>query len=144
MVPQRNDGQAIISAHPAQGPESFALAGAPLPVAVKSHMVAVFDQNDTTAGDFGTMSLYINNGPAFTAAIPTDMYLDEIDDINNWLGRAQWGDPLFDGLIDEFRMYDHALSAGEVATSFNTGPVPAPVPVLTVNRDTGVISLTNQ
>ena len=107
-------------------------------------MVAIFDQFDTTAGDFGTITLYVNNGPAVTAPIPTDMYLDEINDNNNWLGRAQWGDPLFDGLIDEFRIYNTALTASDVSASFAAGPEPAPLPVLTVNRTTGVISLTNQ
>ena len=72
------------------------------------------------------------------------MLLDLINDNNNWLGRAQWGDPLFDGLIDEFRIYDTRLTAAEVAASFTAGPEPAPLPVLTVNRDTGVISLANQ
>ena len=145
MVPQRGEtGHAIASAHPAQGPESFASAGFGLPTGVRSHMVAIFDQFDTTAGDFGTITLYVNNGPAVTAPIPTDMYLDEINDNNNWLGRAQWGDPLFDGLIDEFRIYNTALTASDVSASFAAGPEPAPLPVLTVNRTTGVISLTNQ
>jgi hypothetical protein len=145
MVPQRDgNGQALASAHSSNNVENFAYAGFPLPVGTKSHMVAIYDQTNLTAGPSGTISLYVNNGPAVTAAIPEGMLLHLINDNNNWLGRAQWGDPLFDGLIDEFRIYDHALSAAEVNTSFTTGPVPAPVPVLSVNRDTGVISLTNQ
>jgi hypothetical protein len=51
---------------------------------------------------------------------------------------------LFDGLIDEFRIYNHALSAAEVTASFNTGPEAAPLPVLVINRDTGAISLDNK
>jgi hypothetical protein len=108
-------------------------------------MVAVYEQLNTAAGPNGTITLYVNNGAPVTAAIPDNMLaLDLITDNNNWLGRAQWGDPLFDGLIDEFRIYDAALSAADVAASFAAGPEPAPVPVLTVNRDTGVISLANQ
>jgi hypothetical protein len=145
MVPQRDgNGQALASAHSSANVENFAYAGFPLPVGVKSHMVAVYDQTNTAAGPDGTVSLYVNNGSAVTAAIPPGMFLDLINDNNNWLGRAQWGDPLFDGLIDEFRIYDHALSAAEVTASFAAGPEPAPVPVLTVNRSTGVISLSNQ
>jgi Concanavalin A-like lectin/glucanases superfamily len=67
-----------------------------------------------------------------------------LSDVNNWLGRSQWGDPLYDGSIDEFRIYNTALSAGEVADSFATGPDPAPLPLLIVNRGTGAMSLSNQ
>lgn len=145
MVPQRDgNGQALASAHSAAGAENFAYAGFPLPVGQKSHMVAVYDQTNTAAGPDGTITLYVNNGAPVTAAIPPGMFLDFINDNNNWLGRAQWGDPLFDGLIDEFRMYDVPLTAADVAASFTAGPEPAPVPTLTVDRSTGVISLTNQ
>jgi hypothetical protein len=145
MVPQRDgNGQAGASAHSSANAENFAYAGFPLPTGVRSHMVAVYDQNNTTAGLDGTISLYVNNGPVVQAPIPAGMFLDFINDNNNWLGRAQWPDPLFDGLIDEFRVYDTALSAADVAASYAAGPVPAPVPVLTVNRSTGVISLSNQ
>ena len=145
MVPQSDRaGQAIASAHSAGGIENFAEAGAALPVGTRSHMVAVFNQNDPTAGLNGTLTLYVNNGAPKTAAIPDGLFLDSFTDNNNWLGRAQWGDPLFDGLIDEFRIYDVPLTASEVAANFTAGPDPAPVPTLTVDRSTGVISLTNQ
>jgi hypothetical protein len=145
MVPQRDgNGQALASMHSETNVENFAYAGFPLPVGVKSHMVAIYDQNNFTAGPNGTLTLFVNNGAPVTAAIPDGVLLNFITDNNNWLGRAQYGDPLFDGLIDEFRIYDHALTAGEVATNFTAGPEPAPVPVLTVNRSTGVISLSNQ
>lgn len=145
MVPQRDvNGQALASAYASTGTENFAYAGFPLPTGQKSHMVAVYDQLNTTAGANGTISLYVNNGPVVTAPIPDGMDLDLITDNNNWLGRAQYGDPLFDGLIDEFRIYDTALTAAEVAASFTAGPEPAPLPVLVVNRTTGAISLANQ
>jgi hypothetical protein len=33
----------------------------------------------------------------------------------NWLGRSQWSaDGYYQGLIDEFRIYNRALSDGEV------------------------------
>jgi hypothetical protein len=35
---------------------------------------------------------------------------------NNWIGRSSFpADPLFDGLIDDFRIYSRALSAAEIA-----------------------------
>ncbi|WP_428305734.1 LamG domain-containing protein [Lacipirellula sp.] len=141
---QSINGQASASVHSSGGVENFAHSGAPLATGVKSHMVAVFDHTNITAGPNGTLTLYVNNGTPVTAAIPTGIDLTQLNDNNNWLGRAQWPDPLFDGLIDEFRIYDNALTAAQVAASFAAGPEPAPVPVLTVNRSTGVISLSNQ
>ncbi|MGD9696375.1 MAG: LamG-like jellyroll fold domain-containing protein [Thermoleophilia bacterium] len=38
-------------------------------------------------------------------------------------GNTMWGE-YFDGLIDDVRLYDHALTAGEITTDMNT-PVPA-------------------
>ena len=38
---------------------------------------------------------------------------------NNWIGRSEFAtDPYFDGMIDEFRVYNRGLTAGEVATLF--------------------------
>jgi hypothetical protein len=35
---------------------------------------------------------------------------------NNWIARSQFAvDPLFDGFIDDFRIYSRALSAAEIA-----------------------------
>jgi len=146
ILPQNGiNGQAAASTHNASG-EPFAFAGAPLTPNVKHHMVAVYDQFDTAGGanPDGTLRLYVNNGAPVAVPFAPGFALDLVNDVNNWLGRAQWPDPLFDGLIDEFRIYSHALSAAEVASSFMMGPEPAPLPVLVVNRDTGAISLANQ
>lgn len=35
---------------------------------------------------------------------------------NNYIGKSQYPDPYFNGLIDDFRIYSRALSAAEVAT----------------------------
>jgi hypothetical protein len=49
--------------------------------------------------------------------------LRDIDDRNNWLGRSQWVQDLFmNARYDEFRIYDRALSAGEVAALHARGP----------------------
>jgi hypothetical protein len=34
---------------------------------------------------------------------------------NNYIGKSQWPDPLFDGRIDDFRIYHYALSPGRIA-----------------------------
>ena len=118
----------------------------PLSTGVKYHVVYTLDHNDTDGGTKpnGTGRLYLNGASVGSAEIATFLDSASLNDVNNWLGRSQWGDPLYDGLIDEFRIYNHALTPSEVTTSFNIGPDPAPLPVLVVNRDTGAVSLANQ
>jgi len=41
---------------------------------------------------------------------------------NNWLGRSQYGDPLFVGTIDEFRIYNGTLDPTQIGVDFITGP----------------------
>lgn len=50
----------------------------------------------------------------------------QVGDTQNWLGRSQWGDASLTGSINEFNIYDEALSANEVAANFANGPVPEP------------------
>ncbi|MFO1489248.1 MAG: LamG domain-containing protein, partial [Verrucomicrobiota bacterium] len=40
---------------------------------------------------------------------------------NNYLGKSQWPDPYFNGLLDEFRIHSVALSAAEIAASYALG-----------------------
>jgi hypothetical protein len=52
-----------------------------------------------------------------------------INDVNNWLGRSQWGgDSNTDALYDEFRIYDYALSQEQVQGNFAAGPDVVNVP----------------
>ena len=37
----------------------------------------------------------------------------------NYIGKSQWPDPLFNGMIDEFRTYNHVLSAEEIQAAMN-------------------------
>ncbi len=41
--------------------------------------------------------------------------------VNNYLGKSQWPDPYFNGLLDEFRIHSVALSAAEIAASYALG-----------------------
>ncbi|MCA9237930.1 MAG: LamG domain-containing protein [Planctomycetales bacterium] len=130
------------STHNASG-DVFNDAGFTVTTNVQHHVVYTLDQNDFTAGFDGTATLYIDNGTPIVAGIAGGLFLDSIPDVNNWLGRAQWPDALYDGLINEVSIYNGALTAGQVATNFSAGPVPVPLPVLRVNRDTGAVSLVN-
>lgn len=65
-------------------------------------------------GGAGTASLYIDGvrvAHGAVGATPADV----IDQSLNTIGRAPWPDPLFQGALSTFRVYDRALSAGEVA-----------------------------
>jgi len=72
------------------------------------HMAVVID------GAAGTLHLYLDGdqmatGP--TATLPADLG----QTTQNWLGRSQYeSDPYYTGQLDEFRIYNRALSAGEV------------------------------
>lgn len=118
----------------------------PLSTGKKHHVVVTLDQNNTTGGPGGTANIYVDNVLAATGAMNPNLLPGQLEFENNdWLGRSQYGgDPLIDGLYDEFRIYDHPLSASEVAANFAAGPVEAPFPTLVVNRDTGVVSIANQ
>jgi Concanavalin A-like lectin/glucanases superfamily/Bacterial Ig-like domain (group 2) len=41
---------------------------------------------------------------------------------NDWLGRSQYGDPLWAGLIDEFRIYYGTLDPVQIGIDYATGP----------------------
>jgi hypothetical protein len=105
------------------------LAG-PFPVGSEQHVVAVYDHTNTSGGTNpnGTMSLYLQGALVGTGAIHPDTNLRNPTDNNNWLGRSQWPDPVFDGSYNEFRIYDTALNAATVADHFRIGPNTIPEP----------------
>ncbi|RYD35745.1 MAG: LamG domain-containing protein [Verrucomicrobiaceae bacterium] len=77
--------------------------------------------------DNGNFRFYVNGVQiGSTVAVASGLNLSSFNDNNNWLGRSQWGDPVFDGSYDQLSVYDHALTGEEVASSFASGPVPVP------------------
>ncbi len=72
------------------------------------HLACVFD-NDANA-----LTLYVDGwsaGSVETGVRPMDLGVTT----NNWLGQSQYtADSLYDGLLDELRIYNRALSAGEI------------------------------
>ena len=54
---------------------------------------------------------------------PTNVSLAMLNDVNNWIGRSQWlSNHGFHGSYDEFRIYDRALDACQLATLRDQGP----------------------
>jgi hypothetical protein len=68
----------------------------------------------------GVASLYLNG--VRVSQTPTSLPLSVIDDRNNWLGRSQWGDGMFGGIYDEFRIWDGALLGADIQAAFAAGP----------------------
>lgn len=77
------------------------------------HHVAV-----TLDGNTGVM--YIDGAPRVAGQIllnPSD-----INPVNNYIGQSQWPDPLFNGRIDDFRIYDYALSSSQILALVDACP----------------------
>jgi hypothetical protein len=91
------------------------MAWAPLPANNEVvHLALVWD------GQNGVAKLYYNG--KFISQGNLHIALRELVDNNNWLGRAQWGDPMFRGRYDEFRIYDIPLSDAAILAHFQAGP----------------------
>ena len=78
------------------------------------HVAVVMD------GTSESMTLYqdgaiVAGGP--TILLPRDMG----ETTQNWLGKSQWPDALYMGSLDDFRIYDRALSQDEVMNAMQGG-----------------------
>jgi hypothetical protein len=125
--------------------------GATLPTGVNHHLVSIIDPTDTNGGanPNGTMRIYLNGALIGASPIYAGFTLASLPDVNNWLGRSQWPDPLFDGSFDEFRIYDNGISANQIALNSVVGPdqfATAPAEgifSLVVNTTNGSVTLKN-
>ena len=67
----------------------------------------------TKSGTTGT--LWVNGEAVGTQPSLTLSPSDLGETTRNWIGRSQYSDPLLDAAVDEFRIYDRGLTAGEIA-----------------------------
>jgi len=97
--------------------EVFCSGTGALTTGVPHHVAITLDtQSDA-------LTLYIDGMLECAKALPLELAV--IDDVNCWLGRSQFAtDVGFSGSIDEFRIYDVALTASQVALSYHAGPDP--------------------
>src|SRR5262245_53151332 len=90
------------------GAEQQLTGGGQLPLNTWSH-VAV-----TLLGTTGTLYL---NGAAVATNPNMTLHPSSLGTTNqNWIGRSQYPDPFLNALVDDFNIYDLALSAADVAT----------------------------
>ena len=73
-------------------------------------------------GDQG--SLYVNGELVSTNNNMTHNPYDLGSTTNNYIGRSQWPDPYFDGSIDDFRIYNYALSDLDIKKLYDATPDP--------------------
>lgn len=85
---------------------------------VDHHLVVVWDEVA------GMQTVYLDGQALDVASSPIrpTITLAAMQDLNNWLGRSQWPDPMFDGTYNEVRIYDYALSPDQVLGNYQVGP----------------------
>ena len=87
-----------------------------LTTAAWHHVAVVLDVGTTYTG-----TLYIDGVAAGTNPAMTLRPSSLGNTANNWIGRSAYtADPYFAGLIDDFRVYNRALSAAEITTLYAT------------------------
>jgi hypothetical protein len=98
------------------GDEQQVENASPFPYNVETHVAITID----SVNQIGTM--YLNGQVAAIIYNFTNYPAVMGTTTNNYLGKSQYNDPYFVGSIDEFRIYQVALSASQIATSFANGP----------------------
>jgi len=73
--------------------------------------------------DEATGEIIVYENGIFSTRFITASKLNQIDDVNVWLGRSNWtGDQNMPGDYDEFRVYGAVLSPAEVMNNYQGGP----------------------
>jgi hypothetical protein len=83
----------------------------------------------------GTAQLFVNG--VLKASTATTLKPSDFNPVLNYIGKSQWPDPLFNGAIDDFRIYNYALSATDVAALATATPdiPPGPAKIALENAD---------
>ena len=102
------------------------------------HLAMVID--DDANGGADELTLYLN-GQEF-ATVGHAKTLGLVSDNFAYIGKSLVAvDPNFHGTLDEFRIWDHALTAGEIQNNFTDGPTPLATLRLEVNTVSGAASI---
>jgi hypothetical protein len=67
-----------------------------------------------------TATIWLNGAPLVSETDVTLNPADLGDTDQNWLGRSQYADPLLAGAVDEFQVFDRALTQAELASLMDT------------------------
>jgi hypothetical protein len=99
------------------GAEQQINTGATLTAGVSYHIAVTLKGN--------TGILYVNGVAVGTNSAMTLRPSSLGSTANNYIGRSQYPDPYFNGVVDEFRIYSVALSPSEIAATHALGPAQA-------------------
>ena len=81
----------------------------------EQHIVISYDEVNQV------VRMYLNGVQVGQGVMPAGFTLAGMTDNNNWLGRSQWPDSMYGGSYNEFRIYNHAMTAAEVVASLKAG-----------------------
>jgi len=102
---------------------AFAVTGTePAPVTAKAPLAAGTEVYLAVVYDYANNATLLYSNAVLVASSTAPVALGTIDDVNNWLGRSQWGDPMFQGKYDEFRIWSGAMLPDQVASNYAAGP----------------------
>jgi len=90
------------------------LQGPVLEAGVLSQVVYTHDQ------DRQLDKLYRNG--VLVASAPNTALWSSFPDADNWMARDEWQDPMFQGSYNDFRIWNGALTSGQVANLYASGP----------------------
>jgi hypothetical protein len=114
-------------------PGGLVLTGPSLQQGVLSQVVITHDQ------DRQLDKLYLNGQLISTGSNP--LLWSSLPDTDNWLARDQWPDAMFNGSYLDMRIWNGALTAGQVANLYASGPNVAVGPTLQVTNSSSQVTL---
>lgn len=100
---------------------------------VEHHYVMTVQDGAGASGSSGCQAKWYRDG-VLQGSIDLSYRVADLNDVNNWIGRSMWAADMNSNLaLNELRIYPHALSAGEIASTYANGasvifppPVTAP------------------
>jgi hypothetical protein len=115
LSPQGPDALRFSVRDPVTGAEPAPLtSSAPLAANQEVYVAVTYDFTGNVA------RLYSNAVLVASATAPVP--INTIDDVNNWLGRSQWPDAMFQGTYSEFRIWNGVLLPHEIQAHYAAGP----------------------
>jgi arabinan endo-1,5-alpha-L-arabinosidase len=112
FTPSTHDSRARYSAFAGFTIEGT-VTGPALPTGVWKHVAVT-----TTGRDY---RLFVDGVEAANALTVPTAPRDIGANIDNWIGRSRFSDPLLDGRVDDFRIYDRVLAQAEIAALAHPG-----------------------
>lgn len=85
------------------------------------HYVLTVQDGAGASGSAGCQARWYRDGE-MQGSLDLGYRFADLKDVNNWIGRSMWAADMNSNLaLNELRIYPHALSAGEIASSYTAG-----------------------